>query len=100
MSILIPPVFYGIYAVAKYGRQSKKSTSQTLLFSIFAIGALTKVGLYSSNKDINQCNRNLFDKYKDEVTRPELRGLKLYNGKKIYQLDNKEFTTSNFDDLK
>ncbi len=82
MSILIPPVFYGIYAVAKYGRY--KSTGQTLLFSIFAIGALTKIGLYSSNKDINNCNRELFDKYKDEVTKPELRGLKLYNGKKVY----------------
>lgn len=99
MSVLIPPVFYGIYAVAKYGK-AKKSTSQTLIFSLCAVAALTKIGLYSSNKDIYMCNRELFDKYKDDVMRPEYRGLKLYNGKKVYQLDNKEFTTSNFDDLK
>ena len=61
---------------------------------------LTKIGLYSSNKDINANNRELFDKYKDHVMRRDFRGLKLYNGKKVYQLDNREFTTSNFDDLK
>ena len=65
-----------------------------------SIVALTKIGLYSSNKDINAHNRELFDKYRDHVLRRDLRGLKLYNGKKVYQLDNREFTTSNFDDLK
>ena len=65
-----------------------------------SIVALTKIGLYSSNKDINAHNRELFDKYHDHVLRRDLRGLKLYNGKKVYQLDNREFTTSNFDDLK
>jgi hypothetical protein len=65
-----------------------------------AIAGITKMGLYSSNKDINANNRELFDKYKDHVMRRDFRGLKLYNGKKVYQLDNREFTTSNFDDLK
>ena len=34
------------------------------------------------------------------MTKPQYRGLKLANGKKVYQIDNKEFTTSNFDELK
>ena len=42
----------------------------------------------------------LYPKYKDEVLLPRYRGLKLTQGKKIYQVDDKEFTSSNFDDLK
>ena len=43
---------------------------------------------------------NLYSKYKDEVLSPKYRGLKLTNGKKVYQIDEREFTSSNFDDLK
>ena len=42
----------------------------------------------------------LYDKYKNDVLKPEYRGLKLHHGKRAGQVDNKEFTTSNFDDLK
>lgn len=44
--------------------------------------------------------RHLFATYKDEVLSPEHRGKKLFGGKKSYQVDDKEFTSSNFDDLK
>ena len=43
---------------------------------------------------------DMYDKYKDEVLQKKNRGLKLMNGKRASQVDNKEFTTSNFDDLK
>jgi len=59
-----------------------------------------KLGLYSSNRDMRVYYRELYDKYKDEVLNPKYRGLKLHKNKKIYQIDNKEFTSSNFDDLK
>ena len=72
----------------------------TLIFSVVATFSLAKLGLYSSNRDINAYNRYLYDTYKDEVTKPQYRGLKLSHGKKVYQIDNKEFTTSNFDELK
>ena len=108
MSFFIPPLFYGIYAIAKYQKASPPGKTQTtrfatlptLIFSVIATFSLAKLGLYSSNKEINNFNKYLYDKYKDEVVRPEYRGLKLHNGKKVYQIDNKEFTTSNFDDLK
>ena len=58
------------------------------------------MGLYSSNRDTRNLNRDLYNKYKDEVVNPKYRGLKLYNNKKVYQIDNKEYTSSNFDDLK
>ena len=71
-----------------------------MVLALAAVGGLVRLGLSSSTRDINACNRELFDKYRDEVTRPELRGLKLHRGRKAYQVDNKEFTTSNFDELK
>ena len=43
---------------------------------------------------------DLYSKYQFEVLSPKYRGLKLKTGKKVYQIDEHEFTTSNFDDLK
>lgn len=98
MSLFIPPLFYGFYAVMKYNLNTRIAPS--LLISGISIGVLIKAGLYSSNKEMGSYYSELFDKYKDEVVNPKLRGLKLYGSKKAYQVDNKEFTTSNFDDLK
>ena len=64
------------------------------------IGLLVKVGLYSSERDMKSNYKQLYEQYRDEVLSPKYRGLKLYGGKKAYQIDEKEFTTSNFDDLK
>ena len=72
----------------------------TMALSLVGVYGLAKLGLTSSTREINVLNRRLFNEYKDDVVRPELRGLKLHRGKKAYQIDNKEFTTSNFDDLK
>ena len=44
--------------------------------------------------------RELYENYRYEVLSPKYRGLKLKTGKKVYQIDDKEFTSSNFDDLK
>lgn len=44
--------------------------------------------------------QQLYDQYRFEVLSPEHRGKKLYAGKKSYQVDNLQFTSSNFDDLK
>ena len=49
---------------------------------------------------MKQYYMHLYAEYKDDVLSPEHRGKKLYDGKKSYQIDNKEFTSSNFDDLK
>ena len=91
MSFFIPPIFYMIYAVAKYKRSmpgktqaSRFATMPTMIFSVIATFSLAKIGLYSSNNDINNFNRYLYDKYRDEVTKPQYRGLKLSNGKKVY----------------
>ena len=44
--------------------------------------------------------RELYENYRYEVLSPKYRGLKLKTGKKVYQIDDREFTSSNFDDLK
>ena len=44
--------------------------------------------------------RSLYQKYQYEVLSPRDRGLKLKTGKRVYQVDDKDFTSSNFDDLK
>lgn len=64
------------------------------------IGILVKIGLSSSERDMKSKYKELYEQYRDEVLSPKYRGLKLYGGKKAYQIDDKEFTTSNFDDLK
>ncbi len=99
MTILIPPVFYVVYAVCKY-QMPQIRLLPTIGLTTLSIVGLVKVGLYSSNRDIDSYYSELYLKYREEVTRPEFRGLKLYNGRKAYQVDNREFTTSNFDDLK
>ena len=58
-----------------------------LLLSGLTVLGLVKIGLYSSNKDMNIYYKELFDKYKDEVTNPKYRGLKLFKNKKVYQVD-------------
>lgn len=98
MSILIPPVWYGFFAIYRY--RFSFGVVKNFLASTSSIGVLVKIGLISSNKDMNTFYTLLYDKYRDEVLSSKYRGLKLYAGKKAYQIDDKEFTTSNFDDLK
>ena len=54
----------------------------------------------SSNSEMNVLYRDLYEKYRDEVLSPRYRGLKLKTGSKAYQIEEKQFTSSNFDDLK
>jgi hypothetical protein len=62
--------------------------------------AVCRLGLMSSNSEMKRYYMELYDLYQDEVLSPEHRGKKLYGGKKSYQVDDLEFTSSNFDDLK
>ena len=64
------------------------------------IAGLSQIGLYSSNKDMKNLYQDLYAKYQHEVLSPKHRGLKLKTGKRSYQIDEKEFTSSRFDDLK
>lgn len=68
--------------------------------STATVAVLVQIGLYSSNRDMRDFYTELYTNYKDEVLSPEHRGKKLFDGKKSYQVDNSEFTSSNFDDLK
>ena len=54
----------------------------------------------SSNADMDKLYRKLYTKYRYEVLSPKYRGLKLKTGKKVYQIDEREFPSGNFDDLK
>jgi len=95
---LLPLLFFGVYAIGKY--QFGLKVLPNLAFSGFTLYAMTRLGLYSSEREMKELNSRLYDEYKDEVLNPRYRGLKLTAGKKMYQVDNREFTTSNFDDLK
>jgi hypothetical protein len=75
-------VFYGFYAVSKYSYNARFGSS--IILSGLGIGALIKLGLYSSNKDMSVYYHEIYEKYKDEVINPKYRGLKLYNSKKAY----------------
>jgi len=98
MAFLMPPLFYGSYAILKY--QLSARLVPTVALSGLIVFGLFRLGMISSNREIRSLHQELFNKYRDEVTKPQYRGLKLYNARRIYQIDNREFTTSNFDDLK
>jgi hypothetical protein len=77
MIFIIPPAFFGIYAISKHGLKS--TTIGSLFISGFSIYALVKIGLYSSDTAINALNKVVFEKYKDEVQHSKYRGVKLTN---------------------
>ena len=96
---MIPPIWYGTFAIMRY--QFKFGMVKNFLFTTGFIIALVQFGLFSSNKAMKEYyDQHLYPKYKDEVLLPKYRGLKLTKGKKAYQIDDKNFTSSNFDDLK
>jgi hypothetical protein len=68
--------------------------------SSFVCYGLAQWGQRTCNKHMKKLYTELYDEYKDEVLSPEHRGKKLFDGKKSYQIDQPEFTSSNFDDLK
>ena len=69
-------------------------------FASVGIVGLSQIGLLSSNSDMDKLYRELYTKYRYEVLSPKYRGLKLKTGKKVYQVDEREFPSGNFDDLK
>ena len=69
-------------------------------FATVGIVGLSKLGLMSSNSEMDKIYRELYTKYRYEVLSPKYRGLKLKTGKKVYQVDEREFPSGNFDDLK
>ena len=84
MTVLIPPIFFGLYAITRYSGKANKRAMPALIISGTGTLIIFKLGLYSSNKEIDQYNKELYDKYKDEVIHPKYRGLKLYKKKKAY----------------
>jgi len=53
MSILIPPVWYGFFAIFRY--QYKLGIVKNFFASTSMIGLLVKVGLSSSERDMKSC---------------------------------------------
>ena len=98
MLTLAPPYWLGCFAVTRY--RLNWGVVRSTISSFAFLGGLSQIGLFSSNRDMKQLYKSLYEKYKDEVLSPKYRGLKLTSGKKVYQIDEREFTSSNFDDLK
>ena len=96
--ILGPPYFMGSFAVTRYYLNWRLPSS--LLSSCMLLAGLSQLGLVSSNSEMKLLYNGLYEKYRYEVLSPKYRGLKLKSGKKVYQVDEKEYTSSNFDDLK
>lgn len=96
--ILVPPYWMGAFAVARYQVKWGK-VKAGISATAFIIG-LSQLGLVSSNSEMGTMYDELYAKYQYEVLSPKYRGLKLKPGKKVDQIDDREFTSGNFDDLK
>ena len=98
VQFMIPPIWYGSFAIMRY--RFNYGWVKNFIFSGCFIYAWVQIGLFSSNEAMRKYYNELYPKYKDEVVLQKYRGLKMTQGKKVYQIDNKSFTSSNFDDLK
>ena len=87
-----------IFAVNKYSF-NLRVPSNIACVGISLLG-FSKLFLYSLKKDKFNQFQTIFNNYKDEVTKERLRGLKLYRGKHVNKVEEREFTTSNLDDIK
>ena len=96
--VLGPPYWLGSFAYTRYSRKWNYIAS-TISSTLF-VASLSQLGLISSNGDMCKLYGDLYSKYQYECLSPKYRGLKLKTGKKVYQIDEREFTSSNFDDLK
>ena len=74
--------------------------ARNLLSTSFAIFTFCQIGTISSKRKLDKYYRELYAEYKDEVLLPQYRGLKLYNGKTLNQLDDPKHSNGNFEDLK
>ena len=98
MQLVIPPLWFGSFAIFKY--QLRLRMVSNFVASCGVVYAFNQLGLHSSNQAMRVYYQQLYDEYRHEVLSPQHRGKKLFAGKKSYQVDNLEFTSSNFDDLK
>ncbi len=71
-----------------------------MIFASVGLYSICELGTLSTKMNMDKFYRELYTQYKDEVLLPQYRGLKLHGGKTPNQIDNKELTSSNLDDLK
>lgn len=98
MAFIMPPLFYATYAILRY-QMTARLLPNLIISGLFVLGVF-KFGMISSNTELKKLQTEIFLKYQYEVIDPKYRGLKLSQGKKAYQMDNKDFTSSNLEDLK
>ena len=97
-SALFPIVGFAIYGINKHVIQLRSPMNWTIvLASMWGLHNLTNFGI---NKDKETEYRKIFDTYKNDVLDEKFRGLKLFGGKHVNKVVEKEFTTSNLDELK
>ena len=85
MTVLIPPYWAGCYALLRY--HYGYGNLRNFIGATISIYALVKIGFYSSERELESLQRQLYQKYKHEVGLPKYRGLKLANGKTAQQAD-------------
>jgi hypothetical protein len=98
MSVMMLPFSFTSYAVLHY--QFKFSPLKSMIFASVGLYSICELGTLSTKMNMDKFYRELYTQYKDEVLLPQYRGLKLHGGKTPSQIDNKELTSSNLDDLK
>ena len=98
ISVVCPIFGYSSFAIFKYGFKFRLGSNMLLtggltfsLFNLFYYGLRKEKGL-----KLNE----MYKKYQEEVQDPKYRGLKLYGGRSVNQVREREYTSSNLDHLK
>ena len=98
LSITGPIVGFGTFAVNKY-LYSRKLPANTVItcFVLFALHEAFNYGVY---KDRMREYSRMYELYGTEVNDSKYRGLKLYKGKHVNEIKERQYTSSNIDELR
>ena len=93
-----PVIGFSVFALMKY--QFKIPTWMNYLGLCGFLVAYERAFSYGVKKEKLNVYSNIYESYKDQVNKKDFRGLKLYRGKHLNKIQDREYTTSNLDELK
>ena len=100
VAVSMPIVGFATYAISKY---SLKGSLFTNVLLTSAVSAMLYNGFYFGLlRDKKKALDKMYELYKDDVTKPQFRGLKLYGDKNVNQFkgEARDWTSSAIDDVK
>ena len=98
LSVSVPVIGFGSYAINRY--IYKMSTPKNCLVQLGIVYLQWRAFNYGINKDRSKELTRMYELYGAEVNQPKYRGLKLFGGKHVNDVKEKQYTSSNVDEFR